>query len=65
MLVPAMVDVASKNADWQAFVFSAFLTSLAGTLLALAMRGTLRRGLNMRQTFVLTVMAWVTLPAFG
>lgn len=65
MLVPAMVDVATKNADWQAFVFSSFLTGLAGTLLALAVRGTLRKGLNMRQTFVLTVMAWVTLPAFG
>jgi trk system potassium uptake protein TrkH len=65
MLVPAMVDVATKNADWQAFVFSSFLTGLAGTLLAIAVRGTLRKGLNMRQTFLLTVLAWITLPAFG
>lgn len=65
MLVPAMVDVATKNADWQAFVFSSFLTGLVGTLLAIAVRGTLRKGLNMRQTFLLTVLAWITLPAFG
>ncbi|MCY1705815.1 TrkH family potassium uptake protein [Pannonibacter sp. SL95] len=65
MLVPAMVDVATKNADWQAFVFSAFLTGLVGMLLAIAVDGSLKKGLSMRQTFLLTVLAWITIPGFG
>nr|WP_244314266.1 MULTISPECIES: TrkH family potassium uptake protein [unclassified Pannonibacter] len=65
MLVPAIVDVANKNADWQAFVFSAFLTGLVGMLLAIAVEGSLKKGLNMRQTFLLTVLAWTTIPLFG
>ncbi len=65
MLVPAMVDVAAKNADWQAFVFSAFLTGLVGMLLAIAVDGSLKKGLSMRQTFLLTVLAWISIPGFG
>ena len=65
MLVPAIVDVAAKNADWQAFVFSALLTGLPGLLLSIAVGGSLSKGLDTRQTFVLTTLAWATLPAFG
>jgi len=65
MLIPAIVDVAAKNADWQAFVFSAMLTGLVGLLLSIAVGGSLRQGLDTRQTFILTTLAWVTLPAFG
>ncbi|ADZ70046.1 Cation transporter [Polymorphum gilvum SL003B-26A1] len=65
MLIPAIVDVAAKNPDWQAFVFSALLTGLVGMLLSIAVGGSLHEGLDMRQTFILTTMAWVTLPAFG
>lgn len=65
MLVPAIVDVAQKNADWQAFVFSALLTGMFGMLLSLSMGGTLKEGLDTRQTFILTTLAWATLPAFG
>ncbi|MEP3045781.1 MAG: TrkH family potassium uptake protein [Roseibium sp.] len=65
MLIPAIVDVAQKNADWQAFVFSALLTGMFGMLLSLAMGGSLRKGLDTRQTFILTTMSWATLPAFG
>lgn len=65
MLVPAIVDVAQKNADWQAFVFSALLTGMFGMLLSLSMGGALKEGLDTRQTFILTTLAWATLPAFG
>ncbi len=65
MLIPAIVDVAAKNADWQAFVFSALLTGLIGMLLSIAVGGTLSQGLDTRQTFILTTLAWATLPAFG
>lgn len=65
MLIPAIVDVAQKNADWQAFVFSALLTGLFGMLLSLAVGGSLREGLDTRQTFILTTLSWATLPAFG
>lgn len=65
MLVPAIVDVAEKNADWQAFVFSALLTGMFGMLLSLSMGGALKEGLDTRQTFILTTLAWATLPAFG
>lgn len=65
MLVPAIVDVAQKNADWQAFVFSALLTGMFGMLLSLSMGNALEEGLDTRQTFILTTLAWATLPAFG
>ncbi len=65
MLIPAIVDVVAKNADWQAFVFSALLTGLIGMLLSIAVGGSLSKGLDTRQTFILTTLAWATLPAFG
>ncbi len=65
MLIPAIVDVAQKNADWQAFVFSALLTGMIGMLLSIAVGGSLREGLDTRQTFILTTLSWATLPAFG
>ncbi|MTH99429.1 TrkH family potassium uptake protein [Roseibium sp. RKSG952] len=65
MLIPAIVDVAQKNADWQAFVFSALLTGLIGMLLSIAAGGALEKGLDTRQTFILTTLSWASLPAFG
>ena len=65
MLIPAIVDVARDNPDWQAFVVSALLTGLIGMLLSLAVGGSLQDGLDTRQTFVLTTLSWATLPAFG
>lgn len=65
MLIPAIVDVVAKNADWQAFVFSAIVTGLFGVMLSISMGGSLSSGLDTRQTFILTTLAWTTLPAFG
>lgn len=65
MLIPAIVDVAAKNADWQAFVFSSLLTGMFGMLLSIAVGGSLSQGLDTRQTFILTTLSWATLPVFG
>ncbi|WP_244265742.1 TrkH family potassium uptake protein [Polycladidibacter hongkongensis] len=65
MLVPALVDVSLRNADWQAFVFSAMVTGLVGMLLSVAMGDALRDGITTRQAFILTSLAWITLPALG
>ncbi|WP_244266904.1 TrkH family potassium uptake protein [Polycladidibacter stylochi] len=65
MLIPALVDVTMRNADWQAFVFSSLNVGLVGMLLIVAMGSALREGLDTRQTFLLTTLSWVTLPALG
>ncbi|MTI19347.1 TrkH family potassium uptake protein [Rhodobacteraceae bacterium RKSG542] len=65
MLIPAIVDVAARNADWQAFVFSSLIVGLVGLLLSVAMGSALTEGLDTRQTFLLTTLAWISLPAFG
>ncbi len=65
MLIPALVDIAARNEDWKAFVLSAMITGLLGLLLSVAVGGALEEGLNTRQTFVLTTLAWSTLPVFG
>lgn len=65
MLVPAIFDVAAKNADWEAFVFSALMIGLVGMLLSIAVGGSFKQGLNTRQAFLLTVLSWVLLPALG
>ncbi len=65
MLLPAIVDIAHNNTDWQAFAGAALFTGLVGLLFAVSCSGELGPGLNIRQAFLLTGLAWVTLPAFG
>ncbi len=65
MLLPAIVDVAARNPDWQAFVFSALVTGMIGLLLAVSSAGELGPGLTIRQAFLLTGLAWLSVPAFG
>ncbi|MCW2308163.1 TrkH family potassium uptake protein [Rhodobium gokarnense] len=65
MIVPAIVDVAVGNPDWIAFVASALFTGAIGLLLALSFHRELVEGLSIRQAFLLTTLAWTTLPAFG
>ncbi|WP_328805056.1 TrkH family potassium uptake protein [Stappia albiluteola] len=65
MLLPAVVDVAARNPDWQAFVISALFTGMSGLLLAISCAGELGSSLSIRQAFLLTALAWLTLPAFG
>ncbi|PLX36373.1 MAG: potassium transporter TrkH [Hyphomicrobiales bacterium] len=65
MLIPAMVDLAVDNSDWVGFVGSALFTGTAGLLLVVSSHNELREGLTIRQAFLLTTLAWTTLPAFG
>ena len=64
MTLPAVVDLAADNPDWQVFLVSAVVTMFTGASLALAYRG---QGfhLTVRETFVLTTVSWVVLTAFA
>lgn len=64
MLLPAMVDAAAANPDWQVFLVAAAVTAFAGITLSLTNRCDVRQ-VSIRQTFLLTVMIWVALSAFG
>ncbi len=64
MLVPLLVDFAADNRDWEAFAVSALVTTASGSLMFLTTRGG-GRSLTTRQAFVMTVVVWVTLSAFG
>ncbi|SEM75290.1 trk system potassium uptake protein TrkH [Pseudorhodobacter antarcticus] len=67
MLFPMVLDYVSGDGNWQAFLESAVLTCLMGTLLSLACANGMERGqgITLRQSFVLTTGTWVMLPAFG
>lgn len=64
MLVPAAVDAASGNADWQAFLGAAGLTLFVGVSCVLTTRGGWST-LTIRQSFVLTTLAWTIAAAFA
>ena len=64
MLLPTFVDLASGNNNWQVFGVSAITTTGIGLLMFLATRGS-SRGLSTRQAFVMTVLVWIALSAFG
>lgn len=65
MSIPALVDYAADNADWQAFAAAAFATSLVGGGLVLTNRVEGRQNLSLKQAFVLTSLAWVVLVVFA
>lgn len=60
MAVPIAVEAAAGGGDLDAFLWSAGLSVLLGTGLALANRQDVV-GLNVRQTFLLTTIAWLGL----
>ncbi|MEI2384221.1 TrkH family potassium uptake protein [Breoghania sp. JC706] len=64
MMVPAMVDLAAQNDDWQIFAASSLLTVMIGIALWLSARGS-PGTMGLRQAFVMTCMVWVVLSAFG
>lgn len=63
MLLPAVVDLAAGNPDWQGFVASSAGTLLGGGLLFRATRCRLEGGLTLRQAFVLTPLSWSAIAA--
>lgn len=65
MLAPALLDIADRRDDGQAFLLSAGLTGLVGGLVTLATANHAGRGLDTRQAFLLTAAIWTVLPLFG
>jgi trk system potassium uptake protein len=65
MLVPMGVALASAEPGWAVFLQSAAITLLVGLFLALSTANAISLGLTLRQSFLLTTLTWVVLPAFG
>jgi trk system potassium uptake protein TrkH len=58
------VDLAAGSPDWRVFLASAFFTLFVGvTLMLMSNTGSVK--LSIRQTFVLTTIAWVVMAAFA
>ena len=64
MCIPAAVDAAHGNPDWQVFAVSAGLTLFVGVALTLTSSSG-RVSLNVRQAFVMTALSWLVLTVFG
>ena len=65
MLVPMALDWQRGDGNWAAFLEAAIITTGAGGLVALSTRSDIARGLQLRESFLLTSGAWLVLPAFG
>ncbi len=64
MCVPAAVDAAKGNPDWQVFAMSAAVTLFFGVAMTLSSRSGMQR-LSVRQAFVMTTFSWLMLTAFA
>jgi trk system potassium uptake protein TrkH len=64
MLVPAAVDAARGEPDWQAFLGSAGITLFFGALLVFACQGPHREP-QVRTAFLLTSLTWLAVALFG
>ena len=65
MVVPLLVDLAEGRGHAVVFVQSGLITTLGGSMMALACANGVKQGLTIQQTFLLATGVWVTLPIFG
>ena len=65
MLLPMLVDLAEGRGHWFVFAESALITLVVGGVLALSCANSVREGLTILQTFLLTTGVWLALPVFG
>ncbi|MGC6537499.1 MAG: TrkH family potassium uptake protein [Candidatus Puniceispirillaceae bacterium] len=65
MLLPMMADLLAGNANWQAFAISALVTGFIGVGLWIANHETASFDLGLRQAFLLTNGAWISIGLFG
>ncbi len=65
MLVPALVDHFTESGNAGAFVSAAAMTVGLGLFIALANRSEISAEFDLRQAYVLTVLVWMVVPAFG
>lgn len=64
MMVPAIVDLADGHEDWAVFTAASLITTLIGLALWLISRDK-HPQMGLREAFIMTIGAWVFLPAFG
>ena len=65
MMIPAFVDWFYGNNDWPAFVGASLLTLFVGAILYLSNRDSTTEHLELRQAFLLTNSAWISIALFG
>lgn len=65
MVFPLAADLIAGNGHWPVFLESAIIALIAGGLMAIACSNGVSGGLDIRQTFLLTVLVWGVLPVFG
>ena len=65
MMIPAFVDWLYGNNDWPAFVGASLLTLFIGAILYLSNRDSTTEHLELRQAFLLTNSAWISIALFG
>ncbi len=65
MLIPGFVDYILGDDDWAAFLVSSFITLFVGAGLYLSSRDNNPEHLELRQAFLLTNSAWISISIFG
>ena len=65
MLVPAFVDWFYGSENWPAFVGSSISTLFVGLILFFTNKGIATEHLELRQAFLLTNSAWISIALFG
>ena len=65
MMLPAMVDLADGNTDWQVFVASAAFTLFVGGLFIFLAPDHGASEINTRTGFLLTTITWLVVTAFA
>ena len=65
MLIPGFVDYILDDEDWAAFLVSSFITLFVGAGLYLSSRDNNPEHLDLRQAFLLTNSAWISISLFG
>ncbi len=65
MLIPGFVDYILDDEDWAAFLVSSFITLFVGAGLYLSSRENNPEHLDLRQAFLLTNSAWISISLFG
>ncbi|TCS64014.1 TrkH family potassium uptake protein [Varunaivibrio sulfuroxidans] len=64
MLLPASADYVSGNHDWVSFTASAVISVFLGGVMIFSGSGKIEE-LNIRQTFLLTVLSWFLMSSIG
>lgn len=65
MVAPALLDYAHHDINWEAFAISSAITGFVGGVITLANRSADHYDLSIRDTFILTALAWVFIATFA